>query len=100
VGQRTHKQAMLPTRERRMLAKLGLCQGWPIARAAQRMNVARPTARKWVRRFEAEGQAGLEDRPATAHRRPHRLSAERQRVILAHRDARADRPRAPRPSSP
>jgi transposase len=65
-----------------MLAELVLCQGWPIARAAERMNVSRPTARKWVRRFEAEGEAGLEDRPATAHRRPHRLSAERQRVIL------------------
>ena len=91
MGQRTHKQAMLTMRGRRMLAELVLCQGWPTARAAERMNVSRPTARKWVRRFEAEGEAGLEDRPATAHRRPHRLSAERERVILAHRDARADR---------
>ena len=82
MGQRTHKQAMLPMRGRRMLAELVLCQGWPIARSAERMNVARPTARKWVRRFEAEGQARLEDRSATAHRRPHRLLAERERVIL------------------
>ena len=87
MGQRTHKQAMLPMRGRRMLAELVLCQGWPIARAAERMNVARPTARKWVRRFEAEGEAGLEDRPATARRRPHRLSPARERAIVDRRDA-------------
>ena len=46
MGQGTHKQAMLPMRGRRMLAELVLCQGWPIPRAAQRMNVARPTARQ------------------------------------------------------
>jgi hypothetical protein len=28
-----------------MLAELVLCQGWPIARAAERMNVSRPAAR-------------------------------------------------------
>jgi transposase len=87
VGQRTHKQAMLPMRGRRMLAELVLCQGWPIARAAERLCVSRPTARKWVRRFEAEGEAGLEDRPATARRRPHRLSPARERAILDRRDA-------------
>ena len=45
MGQRTHKQAMLTMRGRRMLAELVLCQGWPIARAAERMNASRPTAR-------------------------------------------------------
>lgn len=94
MGQRMHRQAMLTMRGRRMLAGLVVHEGWPIARAAERMNVSRPTARKWVRRYEAEGEAGLADRPATAHRRPHRLSAERERAIVAHRDAHAEGPHA------
>lgn len=75
-----------------MLADLVLVHGWPIARAAERMNVSRPTARKWVRRYEAEGDAGLADRSATPRRRPHRLSPAREQAILDHRDAHAEGP--------
>lgn len=87
MGQRSHRRAMLTMRGRRLLAELVCEHGWPIARAAERMNVSRSTARKWVRRFEAEGEAGLEDRPSTPQRRPHRLSEEREQAILDRRDA-------------
>lgn len=92
MGQRNHRRAMLTIRGRRMLADLVCEHGWPIARAAERMNVSRPTARKWVRRYQADGEAGLEDRPAAAHRRPHRLSAEREQAILDRRDTIAEGP--------
>jgi transposase len=48
-------------------------------RAAGRIYVSRPTARKWVRRYETE--AGLAERPATAGRGPHRLSGESKAAI-------------------
>ena len=92
MGQRSHRRAMLTIRGRRMLAGLVCEHGWPIARAAERMNVSRPTARKWVQRYRSEGEAGLEDRPSTPVRRPHRLSPARERAILARRDTYAEGP--------
>ena len=52
--------------------------GEPLARVAQQLDLSTTTVRRWWRRFEAEGQAGLEDRSS----RPHRaLPRHRRRQI-------------------
>jgi transposase InsO family protein len=47
-----------------------------------------PAARKWVRRFREEGQAGLEDRSSAPRRIPHKTPPERVEAILALRELR------------
>ena len=54
-------------------------EGWAPATAAESMGVSRQTAYKWLRRFRAEGVAGLEDRSS----RPHRIESTRPEVVAA-----------------
>jgi transposase InsO family protein len=56
---------------RALLVARVLAQGWSPSTAAEAAGVSRATAYKWVRRFLAEGPAGLGDRssrPRTIHR--------------------------------
>ncbi len=52
---------------------------------AKQLGVSRPTVYKWVRRFRAEGEAGLADRSSRPHRMPRRTSPERVAEIIAAR---------------
>jgi len=56
--------------------------------AAAAAGVSEPAARKWVRRFGAEGEAGLVDRSSAPRRIPHKTPPERVEVILALRELR------------
>jgi transposase-like protein len=47
----------------------------------RRCGITRPTLRKWVRRFEAQGEAGLHSRS----RRPHRLASSKRTPELLER---------------
>jgi transposase InsO family protein len=49
------------------------------------MGCSRATAYKWLRRFRAEGPAGLIDRPSRPRRCPHRTPALLEARILAER---------------
>ena len=60
-------------------------QGYPVARAAEMQGVSRSCAYSWLRRWRAEGEAGLEDRSCRPHRSPRRLDAEVEARILAAR---------------
>lgn len=74
-------------------------QGGPIANAADEMGVSRTTAGRWRLRFQTEGEAGINNRPAVAHRRPH-WAAERleRRAIRLRWQRKGDSSRiAPRP---
>jgi transposase InsO family protein len=67
---------------RRLLAERVELEGWSTARAAEAAGVSRQTATKWVRRYRADGLAGLEDRSSAPRRMPRASSAEVvQRVI-------------------
>jgi transposase len=77
---------MLTIRGRRKVATIVLEEGCPIARAAQRLCVSRPTVRTWVRREDAEGEAGLEDRRATTQRRATGSHPSGEGAILDRRD--------------
>lgn len=64
---------------RRMLALAHVLDGRSRTEAAQSCGMDRQTLRDWVHRYNAEGLAGLVDRPLSG--RPARLSAEQMREL-------------------
>jgi transposase InsO family protein len=69
----------------RQLLVMRVQAGWPAAHVAEQLGISRATAYKWVRRYRAEGEAGLLDRSSRPHRSPRRLSPSREAAILAAR---------------
>ena len=63
-----HRNARLTPRGRLLLVER-VRSGMPVAHVAQAMGVSRQCAHRWVRRFDQEGRAGLEDRSSRPH--PH-----------------------------
>jgi transposase InsO family protein len=59
----------------------------PLAHVAAELGVSRQTAYRWVRRYAAQGEAGLLDRPSRPHHSPRRTPAEVEAQILALRAA-------------
>jgi len=59
----------------------------PVAHVAAELGVSRQTAYRWVRRYAADGEAGLLDRPSRPHRSPRRTAPELEAQILALRAA-------------
>ncbi len=59
-------------------------QGYPVARAAEMQGVSRSCAYSWLRRYQAEGEAGLEDRSCRPHRSPRRLDGDVERGSWRH----------------
>jgi transposase InsO family protein len=54
---------------------------------AKQLGISRQTVYKWVRRWRAEGQAGLTDRSSRPHRMPRRTSVSTTAAIVAARRA-------------
>ena len=54
---------------------------------AKQLGISRQTVYKWVRRFRAEGLAGLADRSSRPHHMPRRTSVEATAAIVAARRA-------------
>lgn len=81
----SHPRPRLSVFSRQLLVHRVLDQGWPAAHVAEQLGISRATAYKWVRRYRAEGEAGLVDRSSRPHRSPRRLSASREAEILAAR---------------
>jgi transposase InsO family protein len=74
-----HANAALSFRQRERMVRRVLEDGWLVSEAAEVAEVSARTAGKWVRRFRAEGQAGLLDRSSAplvvANRSDERLVA-------------------------
>lgn len=68
-----HRNARLTPTGRRMMIER-IAAGTPQAHVAQQMLVSRATVSKWLRRWLAEGDAGLEDRSSRPRRSPTRTS--------------------------
>lgn len=80
-----HRRAKLTVFGRQLLVDRVEVDGWTVARAAEAAGVSRQTATKWVRRYRAEGLAGLEDRSSRPHRSPRALPEEQVAAILVAR---------------
>jgi transposase InsO family protein len=84
----SHRNARLTPRGRQLLVERVRIQGMPVAHVAKAMGVSRQCAHRWVRRFDDEGLAGLEDRSsrprtsprATPRRQVDRVLAARKRL--------------------
>lgn len=87
-----HANARLTVHGRRLLVERIRFQGRPVAHVAAEMGVSRQCAHRWVRRFDAEGWAGLADRSSRPRRVANRTPAAAEAAVLACRDsARAGR---------
>jgi transposase InsO family protein len=82
-----HRRAKLTVLGRRLLVDRIVVDGMAVAHAADMAGVSRQTAWKWLRRFELEGPAGLEDRSSRPHRMPRALPRAQVDAILAARHA-------------
>ena len=77
---RLHGNAELSLNKRRRLAARIHEEGWGLTKAAEAAEVSTRTARKWVRRYRTEGDAGLLDRSSRPHSSPG--ATPEQRVAL------------------
>ncbi len=80
-----HPRPRLSVFSRQLLVRRVLDQGWATAHVAEQLGISRATAYKWVRRYRAEGEAGLLDRSSRPHRSPRRLATAIEAEILAAR---------------
>ena len=72
-----HRNARLTPAGRRLLCERVREQGWKVDAAAEAAGCSERTAYKWLARFRAEGETGLEDRSS----RPHRIHATPRAVV-------------------
>jgi transposase InsO family protein len=77
-----HANAALSLNKRRVLARRIVKEGWSLAEAAEAAETSERTAGKWARRYRAEGEAGLHDRPSAAHD-VHNRTCERRIGVIA-----------------
>jgi transposase InsO family protein len=77
-----HRNAPLSELGRLRLARVIVDQGWPVARAAERFQVSRPTAQRWATRYRDQGPAGMTDRSSRPHHSPRRTPAPLVRKIV------------------
>jgi len=80
----SHANARLNEYGRNLIAQRVLAGHKP-GEVAKQAGVSRQTVHKWVRRFLAEGQAGLADRSSRPHLSPTRTSAKTTARITAAR---------------
>ena len=64
-----------------------------ISETARRWHTSRQVVRKWVSRFRAEGEVGLEDRSRRPHHSPRRTAPELEEQVVESRQATGYGPR-------
>ena len=89
---RLHANAALTLKQRREMVMAVVCGGLSVREAAEQWRVSEPTCRKWVRRFQVEGDSGLLDRSSAPHSIPHRIAAEKVQALCALRRLRFSGP--------
>jgi transposase InsO family protein len=81
----SHGNARLTFHGRCLLVRRVRLEGRPAAHVARELGVSRQCAYRWVRRFDAEGWAGLHDRSSRPHRVPGRTAAGAEDQVVACR---------------
>jgi transposase InsO family protein len=77
-----HRNAPLTETGRLRLARCIVEDGWPVAWAAERFQVSRPTATRWRDRYLELGPAGMADRSSRPHSSPRRTPQPLVRKIV------------------
>jgi transposase InsO family protein len=86
-----HRNARTTVYARRLIVERRLA-GWSATSVAEQLGISRPTVDKWLRRYQQEGWAGLQDRSSRPHTTPTRTPPQVEQHIL---DARAELRRGP-----
>jgi len=81
----SHANARLTVHGRLLLVRRVRQDGRPAAHVARELGISRQCAYRWVRRYDAEGLAGLADRPSRPHRMPRRTPAAAEDAVVAAR---------------
>lgn len=58
---------------------------WSMSELCERFGISRPTGYKWLARWRAHGDDGLDDRPCVPHGSPHRTDASLEALLVAAR---------------
>jgi transposase InsO family protein len=85
---KVHANAPLGPKGRETMVLRVLEQGWSRAHAAVAAGVSERTCSKWIKRYRAEGQAGLLDRSSAPKSVPHRTPDDLVEVIVLLRKLR------------
>jgi transposase len=80
-----HANARTCPNSRRLLVRRIEEENWSLMVAAEAAGISERSARKWLSRWRAEGEAGLLDRSSAPRRVPSRLPADRLEAIEALR---------------
>ena len=80
-----HANAPLGPKGRAIMVRRVLEEGLALTQAAEAAGVSATAARKWVRRYRAEGEAGLEDRSSAPRTVANRTAESRIEAIAALR---------------
>ena len=83
-----HGNARTCPNSRRLLVARVLEQGWSVTAAAEAAGVTERTVWRWLKRWRAEGEAGLLDRSSRPRRSPSRLAAATVEAITSLRKLR------------
>jgi transposase InsO family protein len=76
-----HRNAALSLKKRELLCDRVIDEQWSLTQAAAAAEVSERTARKWVDRYLAEGDAGLFDRSSRPHSSPTATPEDRVQLI-------------------
>lgn len=80
-----HANARTCPNSRRLLVRRIEEEGWSLMAAAEAAGISERSARKWLGRWRAEGDAGLSDRSSAPKRIPHRTPEAVVKTIAALR---------------
>ena len=78
----SHANAALTRRHRLRIARLIVDDHWPVVQAARQFNVSWPTAKRWADRYEAMGEAGMDDRSSRPHHSPTKTPQNLVRKVV------------------
>src|SRR4051794_34325757 len=84
----SHRNARLTVHGRRLIVERVLVQGRARSHVAKEMGVSRQCVSRWIARYQAEGEHGLQERSSRPHRCPARTPAGVETRVLTAREQR------------
>jgi transposase InsO family protein len=77
-----HANARLTVHGRLLLVQRVVHDGRPVAHVAKELGVSRQCAHRWVARYRAEGEVGLQERSSRPHHCPRRTSPQVEDAVV------------------